>query len=195
MSDKYNKITPKVHPYTLAAIVGFFVVMIGLIFVFTPSNQEKIYTSYKNVAEGSFFTEDHPFYEVTYDGSLFSRGLKRIIEKDDVVVLYIGNVNCPACLSHIGAFQEYFSVEGMDDVVKHIYYLNTLEDPNGFKKLFEAHQLITANTPQLVVFKDGEIIATYAAPTVIPPTQTQAQAINSAVRLFYRNVLLTLNEE
>jgi hypothetical protein len=195
MADKYSKVTPKVHPLTVAIIAGFFVVIIGLILIFTPSNQEKIYDAYKSGSNTNFFTEDHPFFEVTYKGSLFRRGLERIIEKEEIVVLYIGTTSCAACLKHIGAYDHYFDLEKMSDFVDRIYYLDSATDLNGFKELFENYQQITAATPQLIVFKDGEILATYTAPTTIPPTQTEAQAINSAVQLFYRNVVSTLNEE
>lgn len=32
--DKYTKVQPKVHPYTILGIVGFFIVVFGLIFYF-----------------------------------------------------------------------------------------------------------------------------------------------------------------
>jgi thiol-disulfide isomerase/thioredoxin len=195
MADKYSKVTPKVHPSTVAIIAAFFVITISLILIFTPSNQEKIYDSYKSGSNTTFFTEDHPFFEVTYDGSLFRRGLERIIEKDEVVVLYIGFSTCPACLTHIGAFDYYFEQEGMDEIVDRIYYLNAADDPKGFEKLFGDYPEVTSATPQLMVFKNGEILATYSAPTSTPPTQTEAQAINTQVRDFYRNALELLNEE
>jgi thiol-disulfide isomerase/thioredoxin len=194
MADKYSKVTPKVHPLTLAIIAGFFAVIIGLILIFTPSNQEKIYDAYKNGSDTTFFTEDHPFFEVTYKGSLFRRGLERIIEKEEIVVLYIGAPSCAGCLKHIGAFDHYFDLENMNDFTDRIYYLDSVNDLKGFKELFEKFQQVTAATPQLIVFKDGAILATYTAPTAPAPGQTERQAINKAVQTFFNGVVKTLRE-
>ena len=43
--------------------------------------------------------EDHPLYQVTYD--LFKKGLKDILEKEEVVILYIGYAACPNCQTHV----------------------------------------------------------------------------------------------
>ena len=66
-TKKYNALEPQVSKWTYI-IIGFVIVLIiGLLIGLQPSNQEKIkiFVNYDLVANDDF-TEDHPFYEVSY---------------------------------------------------------------------------------------------------------------------------------
>ncbi|PKK96882.1 MAG: hypothetical protein CVV58_04090 [Tenericutes bacterium HGW-Tenericutes-3] len=189
MANKYAKIEPKIHPLTIAAIVGFLVVVIGLIFIFKPHDDTIIYASYEATAT-SDFTEDHPFVTVSYEGTLFKRGLEKIIAKEEIVLVYIGFSECPSCQAHIGAFQKYYLSEGFDDYVSKIYYLNTSEDLDGVTALTEMYDEVLTSTPQLIVFMNGEIIDVFT-----PVSSDDTAAINRSVRDFYRDAIAVINEE
>lgn len=187
MADKYTKVEPKIHPLTLFTIIGFLVVVIGLIFIFKPQDDTVIYAAYQATAT-SDFTEEHPFVTVSYDGNLFKKGLDKIIAKEEVVIVYIGSAECPSCQAHIGAFQKYFTSEGFDDYVSQIYYLNANNDLEGVTTMSELYPEILVETPQLVVFKDGEVVATFS-----PVSGDDAILINRSVRDFYREAVLAVN--
>ncbi len=188
MADKYIKVEPKIHPITLIAIISFFVIVVGAIFIFKPHDDTVIYASYEATATADF-TEDHPFVTVSYDGSLFKRGLEKIISKEEIVIVYIGSSDCPSCQAHIGAYQKYFISEGFDAYANEIYYLNTIEDLEGVNSLIEAYPEVTATTPQLLVFKDGVIVAVFEPVSSDDPT-----VINRSVRDFYSDAIATINE-
>jgi hypothetical protein len=189
MADKYNKLDPKVHPLTYVSIIGFFVLIFGIIFALQPTNKELIYLAYEPTAT-SDFTEDHPFYQVNYESTLFKVGLEKLITKNEIVIVYIGYSGCASCQKHIGAFEKYFYSENFDEVVSTIYYLNVLEDGEGFVKMQQEYTTVTTSTPQLLVFKNGEIIANF---TVVSTEDTQL--LNRSVRDFYRDAIITINEE
>lgn len=188
--DKYSKIEPKVPVSTLVFIASFVVLITVLLVAFQPSNQERVYTSYNLIAT-SDFTEDHPFHKVAYkSGFLGMRpGLERIINRDELVFVYIGMPECPACQTHIGPFQRYFFEEGIDDLVKHIYYFNPVEEMDHFDTFRNDHASILGTTPQLVVFQNGEVLK------VFTPTRNDEQGIRRSVRDFYRDVLAIINED
>ncbi|MBE0700794.1 MAG: hypothetical protein IH571_03810 [Acholeplasmataceae bacterium] len=185
MADKYTKVDPRIHPLTIASVVAFFVIIFGIIVFTTPSNEQKIYNAYTLVATNDF-TEEHPFYEVNYKSGFLglNRGLTKILEKEEVVFLYIGDETCESCQLHIGAFQKYFYSEGVDEVVEHIYYFNPLMDTQSFDLLRAAYPSITATTPQIIVFKNGEYLNRFA-----PGSATTTQAINSSVKNFFLDTL------
>ncbi len=182
--DKYSKVKPKIHPYTIAGIVGFFVIIFGLILLFQPSEQTLIYRSYSTVmveARTEGLTEDNPFKKVnSYKGSLFNKGLEKIIASEEIVILYIGTPSCSSCVAHIGAFQAYFESRGMNEFVNHIYYYNPNEDLDGFTRLQEEYADITNVTPQLVAFRNGEIIEKWQV-----LSSTNITEMNRSVRDFY----------
>lgn len=186
--DKYNKIEPKIHPITLAAIILSVVSVLVLMIVSQPSNSETIYNAYDPYVTSEYFTEDHPFYQLTYNGSLFKDGFKKVVEKEEIVVLYLGFETCPACQATIGPIQRYFNSTGFSDVVESIYYINPTKDTKGATDLSSAYPEIGVSTPQLIVFQNGEIIAAYQYPENADATQ-----INRSVREFFEGALVTIN--
>jgi hypothetical protein len=69
---------------------------------------------------------------------------------------------------------------GMDEFVKHIYYYNPNEDLEGFTRLQEEYADITNVTPQLVAFRNGEIIEKWQV-----LSSTNITEMNRSVRDFY----------
>ena len=185
--DKYAKVTPKVPKSVWIGIVSFFVLIIAIIIFTTPSNQKAIYNSYASNANADF-TEDHPFYQVTYNNRLFRPGLKSIIEKDEVVFVFVGFASCPSCQSHIGAFQRYFYSESMDQYADRFYYHNLVPDENGFEAFKLAYPEILDSVPQILVFQDGVLIDIFT-----PTSADNTQVINASVRDFFRAVKTQLD--
>jgi hypothetical protein len=183
MADKYAKVTPKVHPLTYIGILGFIIVIVGLILIFQPSEQEKIYSSYANQQniDLTYFKEDHPFNQVKYNSSLFNKGLEDIIEDETYVLLYIGRPTCAACVNNIGAFAHFFNEFELNEYFDGIYYLNSESDVKGLTTLNEEYAQITDSTPQLIAFKDGEIIR-----VITLREETDRTNINQNVFLFYQ---------
>lgn len=190
MANKYHKIQPKVHPLTIVSIVGFFVLIFGLIWLFQPTDSEKIYSSYELYADTEFFTEDHPFVTVEYKSGLFKKGLDKLIDQEDVLFLYIGSAECTGCQAVIGAFEHYYLQFEMTDYVDQIYYLNASEQPNDVTKLAELYDEITTTTPQFIVFVDGVIVETYTT-----TSSTDRQDINYSVYTFFDDVEAALTTE
>ena len=188
MADKYNKLAPKVHPLTYVSILGFFVIVFGIIFALKPTNQEVIYASYEATAT-SDFTEDHPFYQVQYESSLFKVGLDKIIDKNEIVLVYVGYASCASCQAHIGAFQKYFYSQNFDDFTQTIYYFNLEADQDGFTAFKTDFAEVTDSTPQLMVFQNGVVIQTFT-----PVSTEDTQALNRSVRDFYDNAIQLINE-
>ncbi len=188
MRDKYTKLQPKIHPLTYVAIVGFIIVFVGLILIFKPTDQELIYEAYEPYADQELFTMDHPFDSVQYKSTLFNKGLDKIINEEEIVMLYIGFSACPDCQAVIGAYQYYFEQYEMTTYVDQIYYLNATQHPNDVDTLIAKYPAITTTTPQLIVFKDGQMIKTY--------TQVaEGTNINLHVSNFYSSLVDLLEVE
>ncbi len=187
MADKYTKVAPKVHPITISAIVGFFVLVIALIIVLQPSNQQSIYNSYELYASNDF-TEEHPFYEVNYKSSLFNKGLDKLIQDEELVLVYIGFPTCESCQAHIGAFQKYYESLNMSEYVSKVYYYNPMTNQQQFENFREAYTDVKEVTPQLIMFKDGEIIKSFEV-----QSSEDTQLINRSVRRFYEDVIELLD--
>jgi thiol-disulfide isomerase/thioredoxin len=188
MADKYTKVKPKVHPITIAATVGFFVVIIALIIILQPTNRERIYNAYSPYSTNDL-TEDHPFYEVNYKSTLFKKGLKSIIEEEDLVFVYVGSPDCTSCQAHIGAFQKYYDSLSMNEYVDTIYYINPSEDIDQFEDFVADYEGVAETTPQLIVFQDGEILTQF-----VVQTGEVSQLLNRSVRDFYEDVIDLLAE-
>jgi len=172
--DKYSKVDPQISKGVLIGIISFILVLVVLFIISIPNNQQKVYNAYSPYVTSQYFTKDHPFYMVN------TKQLNRLIEKEEIVILYIGNETCPACVASIGAFQRYFNSEGMNEHVKYIHYLNPMLDLPGFEALATKYTQIQDVTPQMMLFINGEIVLVYQA-----PTDTAEQAINQATRRFF----------
>lgn len=194
MADKYTKVKPKVHPLTISAIVGFFVLVIALIIVLQPTNKDLVYSQYSQFASNDL-TKDHPFYEVNYKSTLFSKGLKKVIENEDIVFVYIGSPGCESCQAHIGAFQKYYDQLELNAYIKTIYYLNPSTDLTQFEEFMADFEDVKGETPQLIVFKNGEILDQFeVADETVSPHLTAEQRINASVRKFYERVIVSLDK-
>lgn len=184
---KYNALEPQVSKWTYI-IIGFVIVLIvGLLIGLQPSNREKIFASYDLVASDDF-TENHPFYEVSYKSSLFNQGLDKILENEEVVFLYIGYNGCASCNAHIGAFEKYFYSENVDDVVDQIYYFNATSNEKDFYALYDNVLGIGEETPQLLLIINGEIQLSFTVQSA-----DNTQLINSSVKAFFIDALEEIN--
>lgn len=185
--DKYSKTEPGLNKWSIIGLLGFFVVLIGLILLLQPSNEQKIYEKYE--LYGATLEEEHPFYEVNYENKLFRKGLKGIIESEEVVVVLIGNQQCEICVRHIGPIANYFYSTGMDEVVDKIYYFDPATDDEALLKLSGDYLGITANVPQLLVFKNNQVDSVFTV-----ASNDNLQLINSSLNTFFTQAIAKLNE-
>jgi hypothetical protein len=165
MAKHYNQVTPKVPKQILIGLGSVLAVILGLFLLTIRSNEQRIYDIYKEV--GADLTEEHPFYEVTFNGSLFNESIQSRITSGELFILYIGSPQCSACVQTIGTVSEYFYSKGVDAYTSTIFYYQDFAGvaPNRDRNAFtEAYPGITRSTPQLIAFYEGEIIATYTAP-------------------------------
>lgn len=188
--DKYSQTKPKVHPLTWISIAGFFVVVLLLIVIFSPSNQEKIYNAY-SVYGVEDLPKDHPLYQVNYEGGLFKKGIEDLIASEEVVILYIGYAACTGCQAHVVPISTYFVSTGMNEYTDKVYYLDVSADTKGFAELATKYSEVVDSTPQIMVFINGEFADIYAAGETDSSTPT---VINSNIRNFYENAIELINE-
>ncbi|MCK9236355.1 MAG: hypothetical protein WC225_05730 [Acholeplasmataceae bacterium] len=182
MADKYPKIKPKVHPITISVIIGAVVLITALIIALQPSNSKRIYQSYHTSATRDF-TEDHPFYEVNYKSSLFKKGLDKILDQNEVVLVYIGSPTCTSCVGHIGAFQRYYNSTNFNQYVDKIYYYSPGHSPKQFETFMSDHPLVLNQTPQLILFVDGEVAMQYQVGST-----EDSQVLLRSVRDYYNSM-------
>jgi len=188
MPDKYSKIEPKISKITIIVIIGIILLVAGIMISFKPTNSELVFSSYSGLASDEF-TEDHPFHKVTFEGSFLNKGLETIIKNNEIVVVFISFPDCPACQSHIGAIQKYFDSEGINEYVSTIHYLNPIDDKEGFDLFDEAYIEVIDTTPQILVFKNGEIVQTF-----IFQSADVSTIINRSVRDFFRDAKEVLSK-
>jgi hypothetical protein len=167
MAKAYNQVKPKVPKEVIYGFLAFVVVLFGLFLTTLQSNKAKIYDIYSTTAAA--ITEDHPFYELSYNGGLFREGLKDKIENKETFILYIGSPLCPACVQTIGRVETFFSDVnvGVNDQFDQIYYYNDFVggQASGDRKAFlEGVPSVVRTTPQLLLFVNGEIVLRYIAP-------------------------------
>lgn len=187
--DKYNN-QAKVPLAVWLSIAGFFVVILGLLVIFTPNNQEKIYEAY--TAYGvTTMPEDHPLYQVKYEGGLFRKGLEDILADEELVVVYFGFAACPGCQAHVTPISTYFTSTGMNEYVDKVYYLDVSQETKGFDVLRAEFTEIQTTTPQIAFFMNGELVEIYVATEANAPDATQ---INRNIRDFYNNSIDLINE-
>lgn len=183
MAKNYNTVTPKVPKEVLIGFGVVLAVVLSLFLLTLRSNEQRIYDIYEEV--GAELSSEHPFYEVSFNGSLFNESLESRINSGELIILYIGSPQCPACVQTIGTVSDYFYSEGMDALTSNIFYYQDFvgeaasRDRNAF---LEAYPDITRTSPQLFAFLDGEIIARYQAPA-------EGVTIERQVKDFYTTVL------
>lgn len=187
--DKYAN-SPKVPLAVWLSIAGFFVVVLTLLVIFTPNNQEKIYNAYTTYGVTTM-PKDHPLYQVKYDNGLFRKGLADILEDEEVVIVYFGFAACPGCQAHVTPISTYFLSTGMNEYVDRVYYLDVSQETKGFDALRAANTEIQTTTPQMALFIDGELVEIYVATEANASNATQ---INRNIRDFYENSILKINE-
>jgi len=187
--DKYNN-QAKVPLAVWLSIAGFFVVVLALLAIFTPNNQEKIYNAYTTFGVTTM-PKDHPLYQVKYDGGLFRKGLSDILEDEEVVIVYFGFASCPGCQAHVTPISTYFTSTGMNDYVDRVYYLDVSQETKGFDTLRAEFSQIQTTTPQIALFIDGQLVEIYVATEANASNATQ---INRNIRDFYENSIDKINE-
>lgn len=183
MAKHYNQVTPKVPKEILIGLGVVLAVVLSLFLLTIRSNEQRVYDIYEEV--GAELSADHPFYEVTFNGSLFNASIESRIASGELFILYIGSPQCPACVQTIGSVSDYFYSEGVDALTVNIFYYEDFAGiaPNRDRNAFtEAFPDITRSTPQLIAFFEGEIIARYQAPT-------QGVTIERQVKDFFTIVL------
>jgi len=183
MADKYNKLEPKVPKEVKYALLGFVALLIALFFIIKPTNQEKVYSAFAFVTTSSDFTEDHPFYEVSY------KKLMKKIESEDYVFVLIGSPESEETAAYIGAYQKYFENENVDDYVDYIYYYNPTDEEDNLTTLSEDYEMVEYLNNQLVLFIDGEAVVAFEANGT-----TDEQLMNRATRDFFEDAIAAIKE-
>ena len=183
MAKHYNTVTPKIPREVLIGAGVVLGVILSLLLLTLRSNEQKIYDMYDEV--GAELSSDHPFYEVTFNGSLFNAGIEDRINEGGLFILYIGSPQCPACVATIGSISDYFYSEGVDAYTDTIYYYHDYvgaaanRDRDAFT---EAYPDIARTSPQVIAFLDGVIVARYQAPA-------EGVTIERQVKTFFENVI------
>ena len=165
MAKKYQQVKPKVPKEVLFGLIGVLVVVVGLILLTLRSNEQRIFDAYEVTA--ATITEEHPFYEVTYEGTLFNEGFKDIITNERLVILYLGSPLCSFCVSTIGEVEKYFYSQGFDAFVENVYYYSDFpgnDITSDRQAMLDDFPNIERSTPQVIAFLDGEIILEYVQP-------------------------------
>ncbi len=178
MADKYNKLEPKVPKEVLYSLIGFVVIIIALFIIITPTNPEKIYSAYRTTKVTSDFTEDHPFYELSY------KQLTKKISSEKFVFVFIGAPDSEAAVAYIGAFQKYFESYDVEQYVDYIYYYNPTEDDDNFAALQESYEEFTTSKFQAALFINGEYTTKFYSNGV-----SDAKLMNRAVSDFYKEAV------
>jgi hypothetical protein len=183
MAKKYNPLEPQVSKRTYIIIISVLVVLLALIFILAPSNKTKIYNEYKAFATDDF-TNEHPYYEITYKNGLFKKGLKSVLAKEEVVLIFVSNSRCQKCVTHIGAFEKYYNQLNVDEQINKIYYYNSTKSAKDFKNFQDNVYGVSTESPQMLLYVNGEIKKRF-----IFDDNTSSQSINRSVKDFYLDVL------
>jgi hypothetical protein len=188
MANKYNKVEPKIHPITIAIISVVVLLLLALIIFTRPSKSEVIYNQYiqYETVNKEWFTEDHPFTMVNFKSGFlgFNPGLERIIEKDEYSLVYFGYAGCEACQQHVGPYQHYFFEVGLNEYLSTIHYFDVTEDLDNFQILQDQYEQIEGVTPQLILFRNGEI--------VLKLEMNETLTLNRNILNFFDEVLNTI---
>lgn len=183
MADKYNKLEPKVPKEVLYGLAGFFILIVALFFIIRPNNQEKVYQAFSTVTTSEDFTEEHPFYEVSY------KQLMKKIESETYVFVFIGSPDNTSSAAYIGAFQKYYESEGADEYAEYIYYFNAIDDLSGLNDLSEDFELVDGSGNQLVLFINGEDSVAFEENGT-----SDSQLINRASRDFFEDAIEAIED-
>jgi len=182
MADKYNKLEPKVPKEVLISLAAFVVIILALFLIIKPTNQDKIYSAYSADAN-SDFTEDHPFYELSYNQ------LTRKLDSDEYVFLFIGTPDSSAAVAYIGTIQKYYEELGIDEYAKYIYYYNPTDDDDNFLELQDTYEDLTSTTFQLVLFINGEYSTRFYSNGT-----SDTQLMNRATKDFFDDAIAAIEE-
>jgi len=165
MAKKYQQVKPKVPKEVLFSLIGVFVVVLGLFLLTLRTNEQRIFDAYDVTA--ATITEEHPFYEVSYEGTLFNEGFKDILNEERLVILYLGSPLCSFCVSTIGEVEKYFYRQEFDSFLERIYYYSDFPSndiTSDRQAMLDDFPEIERTTPQMIAFLDGEIIQEYQQP-------------------------------
>lgn len=171
--SKYQKVTVK--PTVIAAVVGFFVVLIVLILALTPSAESTLASDYN-------LSKDHDF-EVTSINKLNKK-----IDKEEDFILIVGSPTCSVCVEGMPHYNRYFNENNEElspSIGNKLLYLNA--GNSGVYQFLISNNIIVPTedgnfgTPQVVYFKNGKLSVSLES------------AIGETVRLrvidFYNQVL------
>lgn len=181
MADKYNKLEPRVPKEVLYTLIGIVVIAIVLFLLTIPSRQEKLYNEFSANAN-SDFTEDHPYYEITY------KQLVDKIENDEYLFVFIGSPDNSTSQTYIGAFQKYYEELNVSQYVDHIYYYNPTGDDDNFYQLQEDVYEVSTLSTQMLFFINGEVQATF-----VSQGTSDTQLVNRAAKYFFDDAIAAIN--
>jgi hypothetical protein len=183
MADKYNKLEPKVPKEVIYALIGFVVIVLALILIIRPTDSEKFYNEFSAQTVTDDFTEDHPFYELTY-----KQLVKKLEDEENMVVLF-GSSTSEVTVAYIGSYQKYYESTGMNEYSEYIYYFDVSDNADDFEELLETYEDLTTSTNQLVLFIDNEVSVQF-----VSNGTADSQLINRASRDFFEDAITAIED-
>lgn len=162
---------PSVKPSIIIGVIAFFVLIIALIVLLTPSAERKLFNSYttstavsedvRNDLRNDDLFKNHVFKVVSLSD------VKKKVENKDDFILHIGSASCSICVQGIGHYNKYF-IENLSKfeahVGKNIFYLEA--NTQGLYEFVVAQNMQAAaadgeqqgvGTPHLTYFKKGKV--------------------------------------
>lgn len=183
MANKYHNLEPKVPKEVIYALIGFVVIVLALILIIRPSASEKFYNEFSAQAVTSDFTEDHPFYELTY------KQLVKKLENEENVIVLFGSSASDVTVAYLGSYQKYYESLDVDSYSEYIYFFDIGDNSDEFAELVDTYEDVTASTNQLILFMNNEVAVQFTSNGT-----TDAQAINRASRDFFEDAILAIED-
>lgn len=210
MAKKYQKIPLKTH-WLIYVISGLVVGLIVLAIVLgLPNKDTKMSEEYNKVYQSMTYKNSDSETKSMYFAAaalekknLFVEvSVKKVVEKinkEDLVLLYIGGSWCPTCVQEVGSYSSELQARFDDgsilkDYVTNIYYINQKSSStvvDNYDMLVDLGLDETPKFPGLYAFYKGELLdVTYVvtASSLTPLTADTFLTLKTRVRDYYYQI-------
>ena len=164
--SKYSK-AKKVQPGIIIGIISFFVILVALIMILAPSNEQKIFNNY--ISADATLKHNADFKNHAYKVVTVKQLEKMIDNKEDFVLL-VASYTCSVCREGVALYTKHFKSDANKSVLeehvgKNIYYLDVTNVTQEIYDFIIATNIQKADSsdstsvssPHLVLFKDGKL--------------------------------------